>query len=86
MGQKKKLGKIASVVESILGDPVRTKKLKKAKALRSFITKMESKRHELSKELESDKLDKDSRSRLERHVETLDKQIKKANKIIDDMK
>ena len=85
MGYKKKLSRIADAVEGILGNSVKAKKLKKVKALNRFIDKMESKRAEISAELLLDELAAESRELKQRHLETLDKQIKKANKILDQM-
>ena len=86
MGYKKKLARIADAVEGIVGNSVKAKKLKKVKALNRFINKMETKRAEISAELLLDELTAETRERGQRHLETLDKQINKANKILDQMK
>ena len=86
MGYKKRLEKITDAVEGILGSSVKAKKLKKIKALQRFIEKMESKRGEISQELEQEGLAPKLRDEKARHLETLDKQIRKANKVLAEMK
>ena len=85
MGQRKKLSKITNAVTGILGDEVKGKKLKKGKALKRFIKKMEARREEIKKELDKGGLKKDREKLLRNHLETLDHQIKKARKIFDAM-
>ena len=85
MGQKKKLSNIADAVQGILGNSVKKKKLKKAKALRGFIKKMETRRKEINDELDQGRLKKNREKMLRQHLETLDKQIKKAERILKDM-
>ena len=85
MGQKKKLSNIADAVQGILGDEVKKKKLKKAKALRRFIKKMEARREEINDELKQGGLKKNREKMLGNHLETLDKQIKKAERILKEM-
>jgi L-lactate utilization protein LutB len=84
MGKKKRLSKIAEAVESILGDPIKAKKLKKRKALEAFIQKMESKHREITDELERDELSDETRKLKTRHLGTLDEQLKKAKRLLDD--
>jgi hypothetical protein len=86
MGLKKELAKIADAVEGILGDSVKAKKLKKIKALERFIVQMKSKRADISAELGQDALAPEARKLKERHLKTLDKQIRKANKVLSGMK
>jgi len=86
MGKRqKKISRIANAVTGILGDEIKNKKLKKGKALKRFIKKMEARRKEILDELEKGGLKKDREKLLKNHLETLDKQIKKAQKILDDM-
>ena len=85
MGKRQKLTKIANAVTGILGDEVKGKKLKKGKALKRFIKKMEARRKEIKDELEKGDLKKDREKLLRDHLETLDKQIKKAHKLLDAM-
>ena len=86
MGYKKKLEKISDAVAGILGDSVKAKKLKKLKSLKRFIEQMKMKRKEIMSDLSQKGLSAESRKQKERHLETLDKQIKKANKVLDKMK
>jgi hypothetical protein len=86
MGRKRKLAKIVTAVDGILGDSVKAKKLKKLKALESFIGKMEAKRDDITDSLARDAVDPQSREELERHTKTLHKQIDKAKEILAKMK
>lgn len=85
MAKQQKLSKIAEAVKGILGNGVKKKKLKKVKALKSFIGKMEARRKEIKKELDKGGLKKDREKLLTRHLGTLDKQIKKAKRILKEM-
>ena len=78
--------KITNAVEGILGDSVKAKQLKKLKSLKRFIEQMKMKRTEIMSDLSQKGLSAESRKQKERHLETLDKQIKKANKVLDKMK
>ena len=86
MGQHKKISRITNAVTGILGNEVKSKKLKKSKALKRFIKKMETRRKEIKEELDKGRLKKDREKLLRNHLETLDKQIKKAHKILDETK
>ena len=85
MGKRKKLSRIANAVTGILGEEIKGKKLKKGKALKRFIKKMKARRKEIEKELAEGGLTKDREKLLRNHLETLDKQIKKARKILNEM-
>ena len=85
MGKQQKLTKLANAVTGILGDEVKGKRLKKGKALKRFIKKMEARRKEIVAELEKGGLKKDREKLLKNHLETLDKQLKKAQKILSEM-
>ncbi len=85
MGRKKRLDHMVDAVQGILGSSVKKKKLKKAKAMKRFIEKMESTRKQLQEELKSGHIDSDRKKLLTRHIETLDKQLKKAGKILKEM-
>ncbi len=85
MGQRKQLSKITNAVTGILGGEIKGKKLKKEKALKRFIKKMEARRKEIKKELDRGGLKKDREKILRNHLDTLDTQIKKARKILDAM-
>ena len=85
MGKRQKLTKLASAVTGILGDEVKGKKLKKGKALKRFIKKMEARRKEIVNELDKGNLKKEREKLLKDHLETLDKQLKKARKILSEM-
>ena len=67
-----------------MGDRKKYQKIKKAKALEEFIEAMEQKRAEIEEEVHRDKADK-ANEVLKRHLVTLDKQIKKARKILEDI-
>lgn len=64
-----------------MGDRKKYQKIKKAKALEEFIEAMEQKRAEIEEEVHRDK----ANDVLKRHLVTLDKQIKKARKILEDI-
>ena len=85
MGKKKKLEKIIASVQEILGSDVTKKKLKKAKSLRRFVEKMEVKRMQLIVEIERGEGDPDREALAKRHIETLEKQIVRAKKILKEM-
>ena len=85
MGQRKKLSKITNAVTGILGGEIKGKKLKKGKALKRFIKKMEARRQEIKDELDKGGLKKEREKLLRNHLETLDKQIKKARKVLGAM-
>ncbi len=86
MGQRKKLSRIASAVTGILGDEIKGKRLKKEKALKRFIKKMEARREEIINELDKGNVKKEREKLLREHLGTLEKQLKKARKILSDMK
>ena len=86
MGKQQKLSKIAEAVTDILGRKVKKKPLTKAKALKRFIKKMEARRVEIKDELDKGGLKKSREKMLRQHLETLDKQIKRAQKILNEMK
>jgi len=81
--RKKRLKRIVSAVKDILGDDVKSKKLKKARALKRFIEKMQDKRQVISKEVNKGKVKKGKEKELRRNIETLNKQIKKAKKVLE---
>ena len=85
MGKQKELSKIAGAVQHILGDKVKKKKLKKDKALKRFIKKMEARRKDVKGELDKGGLKKEREKLLRAHLDTLDKQITKAKKILSEM-
>ena len=85
MGQRKKLSRIASAVTGILGDEIKGKELKKGKALKRFIKKMEARREEIIDELDGGTIKEEREKLLREHLETLEKQLKKARKILSDM-
>jgi len=84
MGQKKKLGSIIDAVKSILGEEVKVKKLKKVRAFESFIEKLEEKEAALKLALLEG--DAASRKTAEKQLAILTKQIKKAQKILEEQK
>ena len=84
--RKKRLKNLVESVSSILGDQQKAKKLRKAKALERFIGKLEDKHRELERELKKGPLsDKAAKDRA-RQAGSLGKQIKKARKILAEMK
>lgn len=85
MTRKKRLKRIVSAVKDILGNEVKTKKLKKARALKRFIEKMQHRTKIIRKALDVGKLKKGREKELQRNLETLNKQIKKAKKILKQM-
>ena len=85
MGQRKKLSQISNAVTGILGGEIKGKKLKKEKALKRFIKKMEARRKEIKKELDKGGLKNGREKLLRDHLDTLDKQIEKARKILAEM-
>ena len=86
MGKKKRLSRIVEAVESILGDPIKAKKLKKRKALEKFVHKMVLKHREITDELKDDALSSDTRRLKTRHLATLDEQMEKATNLLNEMK
>ena len=84
-GKKKRLKNLVEAVSAILGDQQKAKKLKKAKALKRFIAKLEDKHRSMERELEKDSPDTQVVDELARQAESLGKQIKKARKILADM-
>jgi predicted RNase H-like nuclease (RuvC/YqgF family) len=84
--EKKRLQGLVDAVSAILGDDQEAKKLRKVKALERFIGKLENKERDLDKELSKDSLKEKVAREKSRQVETLGKQIKKARKILADMK
>lgn len=84
--EKKRLQGLVDAVSAILGDDQKAKKLRKVKALESFIGKLEKKERDLEKELSGSSLKGKLAKEKSRQVETLGKQIKKAWKILADMK
>ncbi len=82
MGKKKELSNIAGAVQHILGTKVKKKKLKKDKALKRFIKKMEERQASIKKDLEKGGLKKEREQLLRDHLDTLDKQLAKARKIL----
>ncbi len=84
--KQKRLTKLVEAVSAILGDQERAKRLRKTKALDRFIGKLEAKHREMEKELSKGGLSgKDAKGRS-RDLEGLGKQVKKAKKILADMK
>ena len=83
--KKKRLKKLAEAISEILGDEQKAKKLKKAKALKRFIAKLEDKHREMEREIEKGSLDAGTAKERARQAESLGKQIKKAKKILADM-
>lgn len=86
MGKNVKVFKIADAVKGILGQPVKKKKLKKDKALRNLIKQMETRRKDIKTELQEGGLKGEREEMLRQHLEILDKQIKKASSILNQMK
>ena len=82
---KKKLKEIIAAVSSIMGDGRKAKELKKAKALKRFISKLEDTLEKKEKLLASGKPTKKESARLSEQVEELSKQIKKARQVLDDL-
>jgi len=85
MGERKKLAKIIDAVKGIVGDDIENKKLKKTQAIESFIEKMEEKEIEITAELENGGLDEETAIILQRHLKTLEKQLKKTRKLLVEM-
>ncbi len=84
--RKTRIKAIVESVEGILGDDIHKKKLKKKKALRRFIRKMEDKRAELAVAAISDaELSPDRRASLERSVRTLTRQIDAADTLLAEL-
>lgn len=84
--KKKRLKKLVDAVSSILGDTTKAKKLKKAEALEGFIGKLEKKHREMLAELSSGAVTGKAAKEESRRAESLGRQIKKAKKLLADMK
>ena len=84
--KKKRLRKLAEAISEILGDEQKAKKLKKAKALERFIAKLEDKHREMKREIQKGSPDGKAAKERARQADSLGKQIKKAKKILADMK
>lgn len=84
--KKKRLKKLVDAVSAILGDSEKAKKLKKSEALESFIGKLEDRRSAFDKEISKGSLAGKELKEKSRKSELLSKQIKKAKKILSDMK
>lgn len=83
--KKKRLKNLVDAVSSILGDSEKAKKLKKADALESFIGKLEKKHREMVGELSSGAVTGKAAKEKSRQAQSLERQIKKARKILADM-
>ena len=84
--KKKRLKKLAEAISEILGDDQKAKKLKKAKVLEQFISKLEDKHREMEREIEESSLGGKAANDRAHQAHSLGKQIKKAKKILADMK
>lgn len=85
-GTKKRLKKLVAAVSTILDDQTEARKLKKAEALERFIVKLEDKHREMEAHRQAGAPDP---KQLEEHADrakSLAKQIKKARKILADIK
>ena len=85
MGKKQKLTHLVDVVKALMGDDIDSKKLRKKKALKRFINKMVERRTALKKRGDNAKSGSDKQKTCLKHVKILEKQIKKARKILDDL-
>jgi hypothetical protein len=86
MPPKKRLKKLAEAISEILGDEQKAKKLKKAKVLERFIGKLQDRHREMKREIEKGSLGTRTAKERAREADSLLKQIKKAKKILADMK
>lgn len=84
--KKKRLESFVDAVSAILGDQEKAKKLKKAKALKRFIAKLEDRQRDIEKEIAKGDLSGKSLKTRSRQAENLEKQIKKGRKILSDMR
>ena len=84
--KKKKLKKLVDAVSAILGDTEKAKKLKKSEALESFIKKMEDRQISIETEIFEGSLEGKELKLETKKVALLTKQIKKARKLLADMK
>ncbi len=82
---KKRLTKIIDAVAAIVGPDHSAKKLRKSKALKRFIEKLDETRRSKEKQIASGKLKKKEQAELSKQVEELAKQIQKAKKVLDDL-
>ena len=82
---KKRLSKIIDAVASIVGDDHSAKKLRKKKALKRFIEKLEHTKRRKEKEIASGDPNKKETKKLSEQVDELTKQIHKAEKVLDDL-
>lgn len=86
MAKKKKLAKLLDAVSDLLrDDPPKAKKLKKTRALERFIGKLEKRRRELQAQVSEARKHGKTAKRRAAQVERLEKQIKKARKILAEM-
>lgn len=83
---KKRLKKLAEAVSAILGDTEKAKQLKKSKALERFIGRLEDRQRELERDLEKGSVEDRKLKETSKKHKMLTKQIKKARKILSDMK
>ena len=84
--KKKRIRKLVEAVSAILGDQMKAKKLKKAKALQRFIAKLKDRHREMEKELSQGSLQGTAAKEKARQAADLAKQIGKAEKILAEMK
>ena len=84
--KKKRIRRLVEAVSAILGDQTKAKKLKKVKALQRFIVKLKDKHQEMEKELAQDSFQGNAAKEKSRQAAALAKQIRKAEKILADMK
>ena len=84
--QKKRLAKMVEAVSSVLGSDHKAHKLRKTKALARFIEKLEIKKAEIEKEIDSKKVKGKEAEEKKDQVRLLTKQIRKGKKILADMR
>ena len=84
--KKKRLKKLVDAVSALLGDQQKAKKLRKSEALARFIAKLEAAHKEMEKELEKKSLKGSAAKEKARRAESLAKQIRKAKRLLAEMK
>ncbi len=83
---KKRRNAILEAVGGLFKSDARRKKLKKARAFRTFIEKLEARRDVLSRELyTTPEASQDERAPLRRQLDTIDEQLPNARKLLRDM-
>ena len=81
----RRLEKLVDAVSQILGDDHKARKLKKAKALERFISKLEDRRAEIERELKRRRAKGKGTDEQAEKSKSLHKQIKRAKKILAEM-